>query len=369
MPQRLIEVASVMDVFEIPVFLMSVEPPAMVRYVKINTAHQRETGLTHEQISLRTPQQIFSPRTAKTVMRNYKMCIETQETYSYTELLDLPRGSSWWRTMLSPIVLEDKVIGIVGFSQNIDAEKKTEADLASAIQQLSQSNARLEVMTSTLAHDLRGPMRQAKVIMELIREGFEDACDKKLQLIESGGAVIEKALDLIDGRLDQVRTADTINVRSVEIDLARWGGNVSALLDPLHRLQISFPEMTVRCELFMLDIALRNLVDNAVKHARTRVDVEVESRGDLLVFTVLDDGEGFQDPAFKAGEALPNKPGSETADTGLGLEATRRLIEGRGGKIWVDARAEPGKGAAISFEVNGLVISTAQTSQLLEAHG
>lgn len=345
------------DVFEIPVFLMSVEPPDGVRYLKINKAHQRQTGLDQAQIENLTPAQIFSPRTAETVMRNYRLCIKACETYGYTELLDLPNGSSWWRTMLSPIVLEGHTIGIVGFSQNIDAEKNTEADLANAIQQLSQSNARLELLTSTLAHDLRGPMRQAKMIMELLAEDFQDLGDQKLQLIESGSAVINKALDLIDGRLDQARSADNVSVRSVEIDLKRWGGNVSALLDPLHRLQIFFPEITIRCELFILDIALRNLIDNAVKHARTRVDILVDSHAGSLVFTVADDGEGFGDPAFQPGERLPERLGPEGSETGLGLEAARRLIEGRGGKIWVDEGSQPGKGAALSFEVKGTLLA------------
>ncbi|MGB3879616.1 MAG: ATP-binding protein, partial [Diaphorobacter nitroreducens] len=90
---------------------------------------------------------------------------------------------------------------------------------------------------------------------------------------------------------------------------------------------------------------LGNLIDNAGKWARTRVVVDVRREGDLLCFTVDDDGPGIpealRDRMFERGVQLDEqRPGS-----GLGLDIVRALAQTYGGSV--QAQASPLGGARL----------------------
>jgi signal transduction histidine kinase len=98
---------------------------------------------------------------------------------------------------------------------------------------------------------------------------------------------------------------------------------------------------------------LDNLIGNAVKfsHRGTRVRVRL-TRGDgVVTVAVQDHGQGIP-----AGE-LPKlfKPFSKTSvlgtageqSTGLGLAIARRIVEGHGGRVWVESTV--GEGSVFSF--------------------
>ncbi|WP_312843495.1 sensor histidine kinase [Diaphorobacter nitroreducens] len=92
---------------------------------------------------------------------------------------------------------------------------------------------------------------------------------------------------------------------------------------------------------------LGNLIDNAGKWARTRVVVDVRREGDLLCFTVDDDGPGIpealRDRMFERGVQLDEqRPGS-----GLGLDIVRALAQTYGGSV--QAQASPLGGARLSL--------------------
>lgn len=94
---------------------------------------------------------------------------------------------------------------------------------------------------------------------------------------------------------------------------------------------------------------LGNLIDNAGKWARTRVVVDVRREGDLLCFTVDDDGPGIpealRDRMFERGVQLDEqRPGS-----GLGLDIVRALAQTYGGSV--QALASPLGGARLHLRL------------------
>ena len=99
---------------------------------------------------------------------------------------------------------------------------------------------------------------------------------------------------------------------------------------------------------------LMNLAGNSLKFTKSgKVEIRVEAKGDLLVFTVADTGIGI--PADKIGSLFTEFKQSDTTiaseygGTGLGLSISKKFIEMHGGRIWVES--EPGKGSEFSFEV------------------
>jgi signal transduction histidine kinase len=88
---------------------------------------------------------------------------------------------------------------------------------------------------------------------------------------------------------------------------------------------------------------VRNLVDNAVRHAATRVSVTLSSDGSDAVLVVADDGPGVpvaeRDRVFERFVRLDEDRGRSTGGTGLGLAIVRELVAAHGGTVTIDGAA------------------------------
>jgi signal transduction histidine kinase len=98
-----------------------------------------------------------------------------------------------------------------------------------------------------------------------------------------------------------------------------------------------------------------NLIGNAVKYTRGRsdahVDIEARQEGDAIVFSVRDNGIGF-DPAqaaklFTVFQRLHAEPQYE--GSGVGLATVKRIVDRHGGRVWADSRK--GDGATFYFSL------------------
>jgi signal transduction histidine kinase len=80
-----------------------------------------------------------------------------------------------------------------------------------------------------------------------------------------------------------------------------------------------------------------NLVDNAVRYARTRVDVAVGRDGEGAVLTVTDDGPGIpaedRERVFERFTRLDDSRTHDTGGAGLGLAIVRELLRRHGGTV------------------------------------
>ena len=91
---------------------------------------------------------------------------------------------------------------------------------------------------------------------------------------------------------------------------------------------------------------IRNLVDNAVRHAKSRVDIAVGSRDGSAILTVSDDGSGIA-PGERArvfGRFVRLDPDRARSGggTGLGLAIVAEVVAAHGGTVTIDDR--PGGG-------------------------
>jgi signal transduction histidine kinase len=98
---------------------------------------------------------------------------------------------------------------------------------------------------------------------------------------------------------------------------------------------------------------LVNLVDNAVRYARSRVTVAARPSGDAVLVTVTDDGLGI--PAREAERAFERfttlddaraRRDGDVTGAGLGLAIVRATAHAHGGRAWLED-AEPGLRAAV----------------------
>mgnify|MGYP003456848650 FL=1 len=104
-----------------------------------------------------------------------------------------------------------------------------------------------------------------------------------------------------------------------------------------------------------IEQVLNNLVSNAVKysHAGTAVRVSVGAVGKEIVVAVRDQGQGIPgaelSKLFQPFSRTSVKSTAGEKSTGLGLAITHKIVEGHGGRIWVDSRQ--GEGSTFSFSL------------------
>jgi signal transduction histidine kinase len=248
------------------------------------------------------------------------------------------------------------------------------AELASAFNrmaiQLQEADARqkeLEALRRDLigwvSHDLRTPLTSMRVMIEALADGvvaepemvqrylhtiqtdirnLSALIDDLFELaqLDAGGLQFEvtpnSLRDLISDTLESMSTL--AEQKGVEL----WG-DVAQDVDPV----VMAPEKISR--------VLANLISNAVRHTPAGGSITVEawreSDQDTVHVDVRDSGEGIPPTdlphifeRFYRGEKSRSRA---TGGAGLGLAIAKGIIEGHGGKLWVESQA--GKGSTFSF--------------------
>jgi len=99
---------------------------------------------------------------------------------------------------------------------------------------------------------------------------------------------------------------------------------------------------------------LYNLVGNAIKYRGSgspKIRVSAERQVNAWIFKIADNGVGFEpqyaDKIFCVFQRLHTR--EQYIGTGIGLALVKKIVERRGGWIWVDS--EPGRGSTFFFSV------------------
>ena len=117
------------------------------------------------------------------------------------------------------------------------------------------------------------------------------------------------------------------------------------------------PDLVVDADKALLEILLRNLLENSWKYTAkcpyTRIEIGALSQDGKTVYFVKDNGVGFDmkysDKLFQPFQRLHSD--KDYPGTGIGLATAARVIHRHSGKIWADS--EIGKGATFFFTFDG----------------
>ncbi len=92
-----------------------------------------------------------------------------------------------------------------------------------------------------------------------------------------------------------------------------------------------------------LTSVVRNLIDNAARHAATAARVSLATYGPTVRLCVEDDGPGvpmeLREKVFERFTRLQEARSRDAGGSGLGLALTKRIVESHGGRIFVESAA------------------------------
>lgn len=337
-----------------PVFVLDLDPARWLTYIAWNKAAVERSGFSREHVLGKTALELYPGRLGRAAYEHHKAVAESGIASSYEIALPLFDKERFVKTTLSPLRnAEGKVYRLVGSAIDLSSQRQQQQIQIMAAAEVKALTAEMEQFVTMAAHDLRTPMLNVQEIAFMLRDGFEDQGDGKLELIEMLENVSIKATSLISDVLTYARAA-SVEVRSVAFDFDQLCSNIFTVLDPQEEHHFSSKAVRLDCDDVALQIILRNLIDNAVKHsgqasANVRVCVDQKSEG-CLEFSVCDNGRGFHDPsiAFLGGAAF-------NTESGFGLLGIKRLVNARGGEIYAD-KPESNSGAIIRFTFPGKIL-------------
>lgn len=339
-----------LDAISIPVFVLRVEGDGRPVYAAFNLASAVYSGLDPNDVVGRTAAEIFPGRFGDAAYERHRQAVREARSTTYEVTIPVNEGHRDIRTTLEPLFDADgRVAYMVGTSADTTDRQAIREARATALTITKE----IEDFVSIAAHDLRTPLTHVQWLVEIIRRDFGELDAEKLKVLDLLESVATSAVDLVT---DILSYADARNARAEEsrFEFASLCIDVMTMLDPFGRCQVACDPVDLVADRTVVQIALRNLIDNALKHAE-REDValqfRVAARGDGLVeISVADNGAGFKDPAlaFLGGGAL-------RSESGYGLMGLRRLIRTRGGEVTV-GDGENGVGAVVRFTLPGRVV-------------
>ena len=228
--------------------------------------------------------------------------------------------------------------------------------LEDAARAKSVEEARRREFFAAVGHDLRTPLASMQAAIEALRDGVAPDPDRYFVSLERD---LEALNSLVDDLflLSRIEAGD-VHVESVPTDLTDLADEAIEVLRPVaERRGVSVAleaprRVVVATGPEAVGRVLRNLLDNAIRHAPEGSTVLVTvTEADGAVVTVRDEGAGFDDDFVeRAFDSFSRSDAARTRATGgagLGLAIAKGFVDALGGEIW----AEAGPGGVVGFRL------------------
>jgi len=227
-------------------------------------------------------------------------------------------------------------------------------------------NERQSNFVSAVTHELKTPVASLKLYLDTL-EYRDVAPEKRADFYRTMRQDIERLNSTINNVLNAAMYTDRPVADPRPLDLARVARHAIELTATRHQL----PKEAIRYEgpvgLWVagdpqaLETAVLNLLDNAVKYSKDRVEIEVEVWGDAdgqAHVKVRDHGIGMSRThlpfIFTRFYRIGTEVRRSRTGTGLGLFIVRAVVKGHRGTITADSPG-PDRGSSFTISLPGLL--------------
>jgi signal transduction histidine kinase len=213
---------------------------------------------------------------------------------------------------------------------------------------------------AAVSHEFRSPLTTVRQMAEMLDEDrvpTEERRHKYYQVLASEAARLQRLVETLlnFGRIE----SGAARYRFVNVDTAALVREVVDEIAPQAResgkaIEVDGAEsMTVHADHDALSLALRNLIDNAIKYSPGQHTVWVRCRKDLdrAAICVVDCGVGVPRSEqrsifdkFVRGRAAIER---NIKGTGVGLSMVQQIVTAHGGEIHLES--EPGRGSTFTL--------------------
>lgn len=343
-------------------------------YLLCNVTMQRALGVREADIVGKTDFDFLSRQEAEEIRRTDRLAVESSQPIineGWVTFADSAR-QVLLETIKTPVRSpEGLVVGVLAIARDITALREAQESLtllnrdleqrvAERTEQLHALNQSLESFVYSVSHDLKAPLRGVDGYSKLLQEDCSELLGSEGMLfINNIRGGVARMNELIDDLLDYSRI-DRRTMERSPIELLPLLEQVIVEQLPDRELREEILNIAIQPISFLADrnglkLALRNLLDNAIKfsshNAAPSIEITATEGESSIIMSIRDNGIGFDlkyhDRIFEIFQRLhriEDYPG-----TGIGLALVRKAVQRMGGRVW--ATSEPGAGAAFYIEL------------------
>ncbi len=223
------------------------------------------------------------------------------------------------------------------------------------LDRVETSTERQRRFVADASHELRSPLTRMHAELEVDLEHPQGA-----DFVATHRSVLEEVTNLeqlVNDLLDLARSDNGATARRWEaIDLDDLVMDEAGRLRPKPGVAIDTSGVSgaqVVGDASQLTRVVRNLTDNAVRHARARVVFVTREHDDIAELSVTDDGPGIptaeRSYVFERFTRLDAARDRASGGSGLGLAIVRDIVEAHGGAVRIEEPPEGGTSVFISL--------------------
>jgi signal transduction histidine kinase len=214
-----------------------------------------------------------------------------------------------------------------------------------ALRPVTQAIEREEQLFEDVSHELRNPLGSLRLLLETEAADPAARVENRQQALASVGrleGLVTQLLVLARHGATSRRPAAPVDLDEVVLDEAarqQSGASVEIVTDQVEGGQVIGSPDELRS-------IVANLVSNAVRHARSRVELAVQEVDGLVTLRVDDDGPGVEPDdrgrIFDRFARLDDARDRDSGGSGLGLAIVRQLTDAHGGTVSVGSSPSGG---------------------------
>lgn len=204
--------------------------------------------------------------------------------------------------------------------------------------QLKEQDEAQQFMLQNVSHDLKTPVMVIRSYAEALKEGIHPAGSSKEsgEIIAKEAASLEKKVkDLLF--LTKLDYLSRFEQQFETIDITPLMTNLCARFMPFHpnlQLDLELEDICLNGNRDQISVLFENLIENAFKYARSRIQLIVKRAGSDVHITCFNDGSGIPDLILD--RVFHPFVKGENGNFGLGLAILSRIIELHNGEISVN---------------------------------
>jgi two-component system phosphate regulon sensor histidine kinase PhoR len=224
-------------------------------------------------------------------------------------------------------------------------------------------NIRREFVAN-VSHELKTPITSIKGYIETLQEGAIEEKENARKFLE----IIFRQADLLHALVDDLLSLSRIEQEAERGEIQLTREQVRHIIESAvsayetrardRRIQVTLhckEEVIVKANARLLEQAVGNLLDNAIKYseAGNSVDVEVIKNKNEVAIAVRDHGGGIAPEhlprLFERFYRVDKGRSRELGGTGLGLAIVKHIIQAHGGRVTVESTL--GKGSTFTLHL------------------
>jgi signal transduction histidine kinase len=291
-------------------------------------------------------------------------------------LLAVVLGLGVGQSLSAPVRQLTEVAGIMSAGDlSVRAEETRKDEIGALSRQFNQMATQLEASFADLeaerdalrrfiadaSHELRTPITALRNFNELLQGAAKDDPVAQEEFLQESQTQLERLTWITENLLDLSRfDAGLMVLEKENVNMATF---VSAVSTPFQQIALDqgvglviqpiAPNLAVLADEARLNIALSNLIDNALKFTDMGGEVRVgaDKTDDRVLLWVQDSGRGIgEDDLPHIFKRFYRAGDGEIAGTGLGLAITHSIIHAHGGRLRVQSRL--GVGSRFEVEIS-----------------